>query len=567
MRSLANARLRRSLGVLAAWIVIAGCGSLIAQVAGTSTPGATPREFTATPVPTITVTAASIQLPTPAPTATIEPTGTPRVPWLTGEIQVYPGPLHYEGDVLSFEAALENSARLDHPEGAEILIDGEAVPDTIVFLASSPLRRTVLVFRWAWDTTAQTGLHEITIRLAEGGSGDGRKLTTNVNILPASERPASENGNGWREIRTSCCRISYISGTAADRDITKIAEQATASVSAVEDRFGYRFNQVFPMTLIDNIWGNGAYASGEIVISYVDRAYVNLGLDTVLRHEATHYAARDLGGSPPTILVEGIATYVAGGHYKQEPIPERAAALDVLGWYIPLRDLADGFRDEQHEIAYLEAAGLVQYLVDTYGWDEFLRLYALADLTGSPAEQLDQGLQAIYDVGLDEIELSYQDWLGAHDPGSQVDDLRLTVTTYDTIRRYQELYAPYEESLPNASDASEENVTAEFVREPTAPENLALETMLIAAREALEAGQFGEAEDLLNAINATLDDADFTREPIADYLALVKAAGKAGYEAQRITITGDMAIVMGIRDWPTLDTLTFVHSGSNWTLP
>ncbi len=543
---------------------LAACGTLVRPILPTSTalPVTSTQVAAAQPSPTATVSSAP--LPSPQPTATPQPSPTPSAAWLPGEVRVYPGPIHYAGDLLTFEIPVENLDRL--PEGAapRVLLDGESL-DVQPFPVDSPLRETVMVFRWAWDTTGQEGIRHLVAAIPQP-DGTQQEVEFYVEIRPASERPRFESEAEWQQIRIPCCRIDYVSHTAAARDIDTIAERTSDSVRAVEARFGMDFPEVFPVVLIDNIWGNGAFAADQIVASYVDRAYVSLDLDSVLRHEATHYAARRFGEEAPTILVEGIAVYVAGGHYKPEPIPARAAALLPLELYVPLANLADNFRAHQHEVAYLEAAGLIAYLVEEYGWLDFLTLYGQDDIAGSPSEWLDEALRRVYGVGLDAVEEGYLAWLEQQPADTQVDDLRLTISLFETIRRYQDAYAPYQESLPPLEAALERGISAEFVREPTSPENLALETLLIAVRVSLQEGRTFTAEELLRVINATLNDGNFTREPVADFVAISASLLEAGWEVQQIDLEQDRAVVRAIhyRRWPQLETLVLERLGGRW---
>lgn len=559
--------LRRGMLPIAALLLVA-CGTI-----GPITPTATQNPAAGTPQATViratqtaTPTIEAVILPTAVPTNTPAPTATPESAWLPGEIRVYPGPLHYAGDILSFEVPIENADDLAEPENADLYLDGNRLGTGDAYVTYSPLRSAAVVFRWAWDTTAQAGIHELRVVLPTQGDQQLER-TFHVEVLPASQRPEAEQNAEWETVRTACCRLDYVTNTAADRDIETIARRAEESVSAVEEKFGFDIDKVFPIILLDNIWGNGAYASSEIVLSYVDRPYVSLDLDSVIRHEATHYAAREVGTEAPTLLVEGVAVYISGGHYKPEPIPERAAALLELDLYIPLEDLAADFRAHQHEIAYLEAAGLIAYLDERYGWDQFLELYGIDNIdASSEAEWLDEALMRVYGLDLDDMEASYIHWLEELDASSQVDDLRLTIELFDTIRRYQDLYAPYQEDMPPLEESQDRGITAEFVREPNTPENVALEALLVTTREAVEEGRTFTAEELLVVINTTLADGNFTRAPVSDYVAIARALAAAGYEAQRIDLGSDEARVVAIRNWPILETLTLQRLESGWQI-
>lgn len=551
--------------------VLAGCQGLSLRPPSTETPAPSVTATAAEPPsptapPTFTPTVEVIDLPTAAPSPTLLPSPTPDMPWLPGAVNVYPGPLHYDGDVLSFEIAIENANRLAEDSGPRLVLDGEQTLSSDPFATESPLRHTVLVYRWVWDTAGMQGLHRLTLEIPAETGAVVQSMDFYVNILPADQRSAYEANATWEQLDTECCEIHYVTGTAAHRDIEAIADEAEASVDAVEAAFGIDLEVEFPITLIDNIWGNGAYAGSEIVISYVDRAYVSIDLGSVLRHEATHYAARDLEDHAPAILVEGIAVYVSGGHYKPEPIPARTAALLELGTYMPLADLADHFRARQHENAYLEAAGLIAYLVELEDWETFLELYSKEYEDNPPSAWLDRGLREVYGLSLEEVEAGFIDWLEQQPAEDQVDDLRLTAQLFDTIRRYQALYAVYQEALPYYPEASERGMTAEFVREANAPENIALEALLIEARQAVEEGRTADAEGLIAVINRVLETADFSQPPVRDYLAIARALQENGYEAVEINLDGDQAVVTAIpyASWPHVETLSLAVVSGEW---
>lgn len=550
--------------ILSLILAALACGPLTALPTPTADYAVALPAPTATP-PFATPSVASITLPPPQPTPTPLPTPTPPYPWLGGEVRVYPGPLHYAGDRLTIEVVVHNIDRLPAGQHAMLTVDDTPLPVEPI-VAHSPLRNDALVFRWAWDTTDQVGRHRLKVTLPLNLRGEALTLDFAVQILPADRRPQQERNARWmQQVIPGCCVLNTISETAAHRDVDLIAQQVQQAMADVEARLGFRMGgKPVPITLIDNVWGNGGYAAQEIVLTYIDRSYVMPDLATTLRHELTHWAMRSQGGNAPALLSEGLAVVVAGGHYRPAPIAERAAALLDLGWYIPLTDLADNFWQHQHEIAYIEAAGLTDYLITTYGMEAFLRMYRTEQPDRAGAAWLDAALQDTYGLSLEEVEARYLTWLRTHAAGIQREDLRLTVYLYDTIRRYQDLYAPYQEALPSAEEARAAGQVAEFLREPTEVENIALECLLIAAQRALGAEHYAQAEAILDAFNATLDDGDFTRELVNDYVAIARAVHDAGYEAQQVQIVDQQAIVVAIRNWPQLETLTLTFEGAHW---
>jgi hypothetical protein len=141
-----------------------------------------------------------------------------------------------------------------------------------------------------------------------------------------------------------------------------------------------------------------------------------------------------LGGDfRPTMFLEGLAVYMAGGHYKSEPLMPRAAALlpDYLDWYIPLDALSNDFYASQHEIGYLEGASLIEYMVKTYGWEAFSAFYRDIHMSEgqSQSNAIDSALKAHFSISFAELEQDYLSALAARTDNSQwVDDVRLTVT-------------------------------------------------------------------------------------------------------------------------------------------
>jgi hypothetical protein len=281
---------------------------------------------------------------------------------------------------------------------------------------------------------------------------------------------------------------------------------------------------------------------------------------------------RQLAQIKPTLMTEGLAVYVAGGHFKTEDLEGRAAALLALDRYLPLADLADNFYPAQHEIGYLEGGAFISYLVDRYGWERFKAMYASFQSAPSDSQMLDNGLQLSFGLSLTELEA---DWLGhlrtLPRDQAEIDDLRLTIELYDTLRRYQQRMDPsayfLNAWLPDGPRARQRNITADFVRHPATPDHIALEAMLQAAGNALLDDNPPAAGELLAAVNVALSAGSLEASPLAaEYLAVVKELLVSGYEAQSITLQGTQADVTAIRDWPQLDELSLVRAAGGWRL-
>ncbi len=75
-----------------------------------------------------------------------------------------------------------------------------------------------------------------------------------------------------------------------------------------------------------------------------------------------------------------------------------------------------------------------------------------------------------------------------------VEDVRLNVSFFETVRRYQQLLDPsayfLTAWLPDGKTMREQGLVADFLRRPSTPENLALEVMLVKADEDIQNGRF-----------------------------------------------------------------------------
>jgi hypothetical protein len=258
--------------------------------------------------------------------------------------------------------------------------------------------------------------------------------------------------------------------------------------------------------------GGAAYGDKVQLISYLDRNYAGVETWTYLTHEGTHALAQDLsqahenGGGPSLLLSEGLAVWTSGGHYRLEPIDARAAVTAASDDFVPLADLRAGpFYDFQHEIAYMEAASFVKYLVDQYGLNTLKEFYSQA--TGDEARD-DALADLLYGKRLAELEADWLDYLDSlHPTPEQALMWQLEVRSFDLMRRYESELDPDAGTLP--SDPPPEwlsDTLGIFLERNERPVNLALETALIAAQYRLHSGDADGAAALLDAVEAALDN-------------------------------------------------------------
>jgi hypothetical protein len=491
-------------------------------------------------------------------------------------VRFEPDPQLYSGDVVSIVVLGNGSAPSWQGAHAKVYVNGPNAPalsqaDFAPYGLGSQWQAT---FTWAWDTRRRLGPQTIYVEVDLPAEKDSQVVSQTVavpvTIWPASARPAPEAEAHWASAESDCCVFHYLTDTAAARDIDTIRSTADAALAHDEAVLGVKRRDKITLTLLSRLLGNGGFTANEVSITYIDRDAAGSDLYTIFAHEGTHVLDHQIARTRPTIMTEGLAVYVAGGHFKTEPLEARAAALLALKRYIPLADLADDFYNSQHEIGYLEAGAFIQYLVDQYGWPSFRVMYGSFNSAPSDSRMLDAGLKAQYGKGLADLEA---EWL-AHlkslpaDP-AQADNLRLTITLYDTMRRYQRLDDPsayfLTAWLPDPTEGRKRGIFADYIRHPDAPDNIALETMLVAAGQGLTSGDDERAGALLNGVNAALDAGSLEADPLAaEQLAVVRQVLAAGYEPQHISLDQDTATVEAVSTWPRLDQLTLRRGAGGW---
>ncbi|MGE5223284.1 MAG: hypothetical protein ACM3PY_12660 [Omnitrophica WOR_2 bacterium] len=537
----------------------------------------------ATPAPPATGTA----VPSPSPTPLVVPVIVPTQPD-TYTVMLHPENGLYVGDQVSFEIisppGINTSARkaqvqVDAPNGPVFGPAGFGV-----FGLGNRIQATLI---WAWNTKGVApGEHTLTYSVQPGGP----TWSQTVNLLPESDVPFPQPDAHWASARTRCCKLNYITGTAAERDIATLEKEADQQALDAVERMGTTFTRPITVTLLPRVLGQGGFASDEISISYLDRNYAGDQFDLVLHHEMIHILDGRLGGDlRPTMLVEGLAVYLTGGHFKRGPLLPRAAALlqmtqaTPLGeqsWYIPLTQLANDFYPSQHEIGYLEGAALIEYMVDRWTWSGFSRFYRDIHSTssGSQVEAMDIALKKHFNISFNDLEQNFLEFLRQQPvPAGIPEDVRYTVNYYDTVRRYQLALDPaaYFRAawLLDNKDMRARGIVADYLRHPSALDNLALETLLVSTDQALVADQYPQVNRLLAAANSVLDAiARGQPDPFqadllaADYYAIAQAIVAMKDQPQRIEINANTAKAWITRDSTILDQVAFEKITGTWEL-
>lgn len=473
---------------------------------------------TNTPIPSVTFTPkpAPTVTPTPAPTLTPTPTPDPAQGYV---VQFLPVGHLYAGDLVSME--------IIPPPGVDV--KDQQVRVTVQTAAGSQelsagfgrhgiAGRIEAAITWGWDTgRLAAGDYPVSFKVDPGGPS----WTQSVSLAPAEAAPPPAPDGQWESVQTECCTLYFISGTDAARDIEDLADTADEQARRATQTLGVTFTENISVTIMSRVIGHGGFAGDQIYITYSDNNYIGSRFDMVLHHEMIHILDGRLGGEwKPSLLVEGLATYETGGHFKPEPLMPRAAALldlqtDGQLWYIPLRELADQFYASQHEIGYLEGAALIEYLVNQYGWTRFDTFYRSmkAPPDNLPSTALDLGLQANFGITLAELEEDFQSALRAVEVReADREDMRLTVLFYDTVRRYQQMLDPsaYFATawLPDANEMRRRGIIADLTRTLEDSLNLQIEALLREGAAGLESGNYPQVDQNQALVNGLLDAAE-----------------------------------------------------------
>lgn len=418
-------------------------------------------------------------------------------------VQYHPDGGLFVGDKVSMEVIPPED--WDVKEQKVRVAVGEQVLGTADFWPSGVGQRDQATFWWVWDTKdLEAGEYILSYDILP----DGHSWQENIQLLPADKRPYPQAS--WVTTTTDCCTLAYITGTAAERDIELLMVMVNDQAAHASELMQTDIKESINITFIPRLLGHGGFVSNGIYVTYMDDNVAGNITSQVIHHEMVHIIDRSLGGKLlPAMLVEGLAVYLSGGHFKNEALLPRAAALLDMESYIPLETLAENFYYQQHEIGYLEAGALVEYLVGRFGWDDYQSFYRDIDDVGNQAESLESGLKKHFAISLDQLETDFLKELRTQNVTESVrNDLQITVAFYDSLRHYQEVLDPSAYFLtawfPDGERMRQEGITADLLRTPNKMDNIFFEFLLRSASNKIAAGDHQQAEIMLEVVNFLL---------------------------------------------------------------
>ncbi|MGC9521879.1 MAG: hypothetical protein ACP5HG_08365 [Anaerolineae bacterium] len=527
----------------------------------------------ATPSPVATFT------PTPVPTPSATPAPDPRIE--AGEVLLLPQPLH-AGDRLSVDVDVVGAHAISPSEleGATVTLDidgSERFAEPVRFMGFDHQPQT----RFYWITQLPEGQptsrFTVTLELPAGVEDVDRRNNAAVLSMPLRPRialPPPEPTAGWAVTETGSIEIHYLTDTAAERDLQSVMVEVSAAYEHITAHLG-ESEEIIALYLLDRVVGQGGYASDDwVAVTYADRSYSPVDLGSVVRHELVHRLDAAIGCSEaPAIVREGLAVYLAGGHYRTEPLRAKAAALLETTHFVPLDELAEAFHSHQHEVGYLEAGSVLEYLAEEHGWQ------AVETLCGAAAEadgdELDRWEAALGELGFassNTLARAWRSWLLGPEAASYDEHLlEMELQLMDAMRAYQAAYDPaahyLEGILFSPAEAERLGIVADFVRRPWEADAIAFELVLAMGQEALEQRDVMTLELLLEDLDAALatgiEDSKFVR----DAYQITHRALELGWEPYRLLLERDgryALFVVDRQDWPARASFVAQRAGGAW---
>ncbi|MDQ2691945.1 MAG: hypothetical protein M3Y68_07945 [Chloroflexota bacterium] len=452
-----------------------------------------------------------------------------------GNVRAFPGPVHYAGDVLTFE--IQSTGSFDETFTVSMALDNQTPRQ----VSATAIPFGALLLPGAFDTSNLIGQHMLQFTTPDGDLNE----TYFFEVLPAEQRPKGEENAEWLTQETDCCIFHYLSETAAARDIDLISDHFQQGADDFEDIMQAEIQSKMDVYLIDRILGNGGFGGGgKLLISYTDRYYGptvgGAGLETLSRHEFSHAAdiTLEVVTEGVNFNYEGLAVYVAGGHYKPEPLAERAAAMFDLGRSVPVDEII-----LQHELSYLHAAAILTYIAEQYGEGKVWEFFRSDHIQDDQLLPMEDAIRSTFGISLREFDQGFQAWLEQNDPGEQLDDLRLTIELQELRREYQLTYSaqPLFLRLEEVDAVARPEYLPIVMREARAPTNIAVELIIADGQQAIVNGDYTRAEKLNETLATVIETGEFEDPLASEYLEIVLAAAGAGYEIVNLELQGDRA--------------------------
>ena len=423
-------------------------------------------------------------------------------------VEFFPVAPYHVGDLISVRVTYTGSAEI---EARTIRLTSADYPEILDKETGFSRYSQQATFYWVLDTAEfQPGFIDFFFEIP----GAQLSWQQGIHLLPNP----GDRTNQWQKKEMDCCTIHFITDTDAEEDlplITSILQEQTQKAwshfSNLENGIDQETHNPLDLVLVPIVIGHGGFATDKAVLTYSKQNWAGTNFEMLSHHEIIHVIDRQLNEGPrPSLLAEGLAVYLSGGHYQKGDSLARAAALHTLGKYLSLVDIADDFYAAQHEIGYMEAAALVAYMVERWGWEEFIDFYFNLSDGRTDSQIISAGLNNKFGMDLAELEADFVVALKNHSPDAAVlDDVRLTIEIYDMLRRYQTLVIPSAHFRtawwPPIDQVLENGIVGDYAYREKSPTNIILESIFLEMHTEHQAKNYQAAEKSLLEIKNILD--------------------------------------------------------------
>lgn len=252
--------------------------------------------------------------------------------------------------------------------------------------------------RWAWQITDRSG---------------------NVTTTDEQSHTFVDDRFDWQTVTAPNIRLHWYEGENVG---PILLEAAVAGLDQLQNEMGITLDsevQLFIYSESDDMrdavlyiqnWAGGVAFSDYniILIGVPPRIAESWGVPTV-RHELAHLVIGEfgrscVGGSRPTWLDEGLATYAEGE--PSETIRADIANATANNSFEPVRSLNGAFsaHGSAAGIAYSQSYSVVKFLLETYGQAQMQALI----LTLAEGKGYDEALEAVYGFNVDGLEQAWR---------------------------------------------------------------------------------------------------------------------------------------------------------------
>lgn len=212
---------------------------------------------------------------------------------------------------------------------------------------------------------------------------------------------------------------------------------------------------------------------------------------------------------------------------------------------------------------------MLTFIEEKYGRDAMWTFLASDDnLNDDQPGSLEAAIQSVFGISLDEFDQSFRAWLESHDPGEQLEDLRLTIELQDLRRHYQNTYIPPANFLLDqaVNAAARPEYLPVVIREAREPANIAVELIIANGQQAIVDGDYAKAQEINKILADVLSDGTLDHPAAKEYLDIVIVALEAGYEVVELNIQGDRAEARVTAEPPNLVDMDFQKTDGTWQI-